>query len=297
MPRGTGTSPGDGHHPHAARPGVGQDARLTAAKHSSAASGAQIARLRAFYHSTFWKLTIDAVALANAVVLGVLAGERPAAPEPPAWHLADRLLLYVLCVDVALSIACGRRGKWRHWLDGWGWFNAVVTLVSFIPDASGFSALRVLRVLRVLRLLSSFDLAREAIEALLHAAASMAAAFAALLLAFYSFAVIATNLFGTIDPAHFASLGRSAEFLYALMTSLGSDLQAIGPVVAVAPWAWLFFGVFVLTTSFGLMNLFLALLVSALRERMDRNRVDATAARLARIKAKLDALGKESGRQ
>jgi voltage-gated sodium channel len=250
----------------------------------------QLGRLRSFYHSDPWKYAIDAAALANAAVLGVLTGERAGAPFSAPWHAADRVLLYFLCVDVGLSFVCGRRGKWYRWLDGWGWFNAAVTLVSFVPVAIGFAALRVLRVLRVLRLLSSFDLAREAIEALLHAAASMAAAFGVLLLTFYSFAVIATNLFAGIDPAHFATLGRSAEFLYAIMTSLGSDLQAVRPVVEKAPWAWPFFIVFVLTTSFGLMNLFLALLVSALRERMDKTRTEATDARLARIEAKLDAL-------
>ena len=106
---------------------------------------------------------------------------------------------------------------------------------------------------------------------------------------FYSFVVIATNLFRDIDPAHYGTLGRSAAHLYSVMVSLGSNLES-EKVFAAEPWSLMLFGAFIVVASFGLLNMFIAVLVAALKEQLDRENVAEERAHFERLEQKIDAL-------
>jgi voltage-gated sodium channel len=110
---------------------------------------------------------------------------------------------------------------------------------------------------------------------------------------FYSMVIISTNLFRDIDPLHYGNLGRSAIHLYAIMVSFGNDPDAIVPVVSVAPWAWLVFIPFVVTASFGLLNLFIGVLAAAVRDQLDAERSGRAQAQVDRLEAKVDALSEQ----
>ncbi len=244
-------------------------------------------RLGAFHRSAFWRWATGVVILGNAALLGVLTVLPEEAPET-AWlfRINDALLAW-LVIDVALLVLDKGRRVWRN---GWDVFDLTVTLLSLVPAIDALSALRVLRVLRVLRLLSFIPDVRVTIEALFGALHNMAAAFLVLAVVFYCFTIIATNLFRTIDPVHYGSLATSAIYLYATMASFGSNLEAVLPVVREAPWAWLIFAPFLMLASFGLLNLFIAVLVTALRERLDRKTMLRERQRFDRLEAKVDQL-------
>ena len=243
-------------------------------------------QLRTLYASSFWRVGIGLAVFVNSIVLGAIT-EAPEGSELAQWlGWADTALLVLLVIDVALCVAVKRRAVLHS---GWDIFDITVTIVSVTPSFGMLSAFRVLRVIRVLRLISFVPHGRAMVDALLHALRNMAAAFVVLGVVFYSFVVITTNLFRDIDPLHYGTLGRTAAHLYTVMVSLGSSLDT-EVVLNGIPWALPIFAAFIIVASFGLMNMFIAVLVAALKEQLEAETIREERARFDRLERKIDAL-------
>jgi voltage-gated sodium channel len=242
------------------------------------------------YQSRGWTLGVGIVIFLNSIVLGLLTEVPEHTPAAGILSGLDSAMLLVLLADCGLCVAARGRGVLQR---PWDLFDIVVTVVSVVPQIDMLSALRVLRVLRVLRLLSFVPHGRATVDALFGAMRQMTAAFMVMGVVFYSMVIISTNLFRDIDPLHYGNLGRSAIHLYAIMVSFGNDPDAIVPVVSVAPWAWLVFIPFVVTASFGLLNLFIGVLAAAVRDQLDAERSGRAQAQVDRLEAKVDALSEQ----
>jgi voltage-gated sodium channel len=244
----------------------------------------QIAILASIYRSRAWRVFVGAAILANALVLGAVV-ETPEGSAQALWlERADKGLLALLVADVALCLLVKRR---KILSSGWDLFDVAVTLASIVPNVGFLSAFRTLRVIRVLRLVSFLPHGRATVDALLKALRDMTAAFLVLAVVFYSFVVIATNMFRDVDPMRYGTLARSAAHLFSVMVSLGSNLEnetIFGPL----PWAVPLFGAFIVVASFGLLNMFIAVIVAALKEELDREHVREERARFDRLERKLE---------
>ncbi len=241
-------------------------------------------QLRWLYSTQPWRIGIGTAVFVNSIVLGAIT-ETPEDLALAHWlGLADSALLTVLVVDVALCIAVKQRAVLRN---GWDLFDITVTLVSVTPNLGMFSAFRVLRVVRVLRLISFIPHGRAMVDALLGALRNMAAAFVVLAVVFYSFVLITTNLFREMDPGHYGSLGRSAAHLYSVMVSLGANLDTEA-VLGGIPWALPIYAAFIVIASFGLLNMFIAVLVAALKEQLEQEAIREERARFDRLECKID---------
>jgi voltage-gated sodium channel len=120
-------------------------------------------------------------------------------------------------------------------------------------------------VLRVLRLLTVVPSMRRVVGALLAAIPGLTSIAGVLLLVFYVFAVIATKLFGSDFPDWFGHLGRSLYTLFQVMTLESWSMGISRPVMEKLPYAWLFFIPFILTATFTMLNLFIAVIVNAMQ--------------------------------
>jgi voltage-gated sodium channel len=242
--------------------------------------------LRRLYASPSWRIGIGLAVFANSIVLGAITEAVEGSPQAHWLAVADATLLTLLVFDVALCIAV-KRGAVLH--SGWDMFDISVTLVSVTPNLGMLSAFRVLRVIRVLRLISFVPHGRAMVDAMLGALRNMAAAFVVLGVVFYSFVVITTNLFRDMDPVHYGTLGHSAAHLYTIMVSLGSNLDTEA-VLGGIPWALPIFGAFIVIASFGLLNMFIAVLVAALKEQLEAETIREERARFDRLERKIDEL-------
>ncbi len=242
--------------------------------------------LQTLYGARSWRVGIGAAIFVNSVVLGAITAAPEGSLLARRLGCVDEVLLVLLVFDALLCLVVKRLAVLRS---GWDMFDVGVTLVSLTPSVGVLSAFRVLRVVRVMRLISFVPRGRATVDALLGALRNMAAAFMILAVVFYSFVVIVTNLFRDIDPAHYGTLGRSAEHLYAVMVSLGANLES-ETVFAAEPWSLLIFGAFIVVASFGLLNMFIAVLVAALKEQLDRENVAEERAHFERLERKIDAL-------
>jgi voltage-gated sodium channel len=91
-----------------------------------------------------------------------------------------------------------------------------------------------------------------------------------LLILLYVSGVMATQLFGDVDPEHFGSLGQALLSLFQVTT--GDDwANVVRPTTDAEPWAWAFFLVFVVLSTYIVLNLFIAVAVEALDRQVEED--------------------------
>jgi voltage-gated sodium channel len=128
------------------------------------------------------------------------------------------------------------------------------------------TVLRALRILRALRLISVVPSMRRVVHALLRAIPGMGSVVTLLTLVFYVAAVMATKLFGEAFPDWFGTIGASLYSLFQIMTLESWSMGIVRPVMEVFPFAWVFFVIFILLTTFAVLNLFIAIIVDSMSQ-------------------------------
>lgn len=174
----------------------------------------------------------------------------------------DRIILAIFVIEIMIRITVYGRDFWR---DPWSLFDFGVVAIALIPASGPFAVLRALRVLRVLRLLTMVPSMRRVVGALLAAIPGLGSIGLMLLIFYYVFAVIATNLFGAAYPEWFGTLGKSFYTLFQIMTLESWSMGIVRPVMQSFPYAWAFFVPFILIATFTMLNLFIAIIVSAMQ--------------------------------
>lgn len=217
--------------------------------------------------------------LVNAVILGMETSPTLMAAWGPWLIAADKAILAIFVVEIALRLAAHRLAYFR---DPWNVFDFSVVAIALLPASGPLAVLRALRVLRVLRLITLVPSMKRVVGGLLSALPGLGSVAAIIGLIFYVSAVIATKLFGAAFPQWFGTLGDSAFTLFQVMTLESWAMGIVRPVMEVFPQAWIFFLVFILASTFTLLNLFIAVIVNAIhREQGDeRPSVEGELARL-----------------
>ncbi len=204
---------------------------------------------------------IMTVIIANAVVLGLETSKTVMASYGRVLEIIDHIMLGIFVVELAARIAVHRLAFFR---DPWSVFDFVVVAIALAPATENFSVLRALRVLRVLRLITALPALKRVVAGLLAALPGMGSIVLLIGLIYYVFAVMATKLFGEAKPEHFGTLGDSLFTLFTVMTLEGWVEVAKG-LMETFPWAWAFFIIFIVMTTFMVLNLFIGVVVNAMQ--------------------------------
>lgn len=221
-------------------------------------------RVLALVESSPFQRSIIVLIVLNAIVLGLETSPAVTAAWGPQLHAIDNAMLAVFVVELLLRLFAHRGAFFR---DPWSVFDLVIVAIALVPASGPLAVLRALRVLRVLRLVSASKSMRGVVGALLGALPGMGSIAALLALVLYVAAVMATKLFGAISPDYFGSLGGSLFTLFQIMTMEGwADIAR--DIMAQAPFAWIFFLVFILVSTFTVLNLFIAVVVNAMQEQV-----------------------------
>jgi voltage-gated sodium channel len=207
------------------------------------------------------------IILLNAAILGLDALPTVQESYGGVLDFADRAIIVVFVIELAAKIAVNRL---RFFANGWNLFDFAVVLLALAPTTGAFSVLRSLRAFRLFRLVSVLPKARITVDAMISSLSGLTTSVAMLALVLYVFVVLANALFRDSDPELFGTLGRSLYSLYEVMIFFGADSDVVLPVSAHHAWAWLFFGPFVLSTSFALLNLFIGVISGEIQEQHDK---------------------------
>jgi len=217
--------------------------------------------LRRIVESSRFQRLITGLIIVNAIMLGLETSDAIMGWIGEALIVADRMIVGVFVLEILAKIVVYRR---RFVRDPWNLFDLTVIGLSILPASTSFSVLRAFRVLRVLRLVSAVPSMRQVVQGLLNAIPGMATTAGLLMLAFYVFAVIATELFGRSFDDWFGTLGASMYTLFQIMTLESWSMGIVRPVMEAYPWAWAFFVPFIIVTAFAVLNLFVAIIVNAM---------------------------------
>ncbi|MFI7106079.1 ion transporter [Nonomuraea sp. NPDC050227] len=219
-------------------------------------------RVRALLADRRFQRFVVGVILVNAATLGL---ETVPAVVGEFGHLLvviDHAALYIFVAELLAKVYVERSAFVR---DPWNLFDTLIVGIALVPATGGLSVLRSLRILRALRLLSVVPSLRRVVSALLRALPGMSSIVLLLSLVLYVAAVMATKLYGGDSPERFGSLPTSLFTLYQTMT--GDDWGNIArEVMGAHPTAWIFFTIFILVCTFVVLNLFMAVVVSAMDE-------------------------------
>ncbi|MDQ2075829.1 ion transporter [Marinimicrobium sp. ABcell2] len=221
-------------------------------------------RLADWIESQALQNAIIAVIVLNAITLGLETSQTVTAHIGGLLIRIEQAVLAIFVVEIAIKlIAFGP----RFFRSSWNIFDFVIVGIALVPASGPFAILRALRILRVLRLLTKIERLRHIIESLLKAIPSIGWIVFLLLMVFYIFAVMGTQLFAASFPDQFGHLGRTLYSLFQIMTLESWSQEISRPVMAVYPYAWLYFVTFILITAFVVLNLFIGIIVSTMQEK------------------------------
>jgi voltage-gated sodium channel len=221
-------------------------------------------RVLALVEAPAFQRAIIALIVLNAITLGLETSSAFTAQNGGWLGIIDAAVLAVFVLELLLRLFAHRLAFFR---DPWSVFDFAIVAIALVPSSGAFSVLRALRVLRVLRLISMVKSMRSVVGALLAALPGMGSIAALLSIVLYVAAVMATKLFGTVAPDYFGDLGGSLFTLFQIMTMEGwADIARA--VMVEMPLAWVFFLVFILVSTFTVLNLFIAVVVNAMQEQV-----------------------------
>lgn len=216
--------------------------------------------MRKVVYSKQFSNFIAVVIVLNAITLGLETSVSIMEKWGPSLKLFDAIALGIFCFEIGAKLFFERL---RFFKSGWNVFDLAIVLVAL--NSGTFAVLRSLRILRVLRLFSVLGTLRRVVSALLNAIPSLGSIAAIMVIWFYICAVMATNLFGQGFPEWFGTIGRSLYSLFQITTLESWSMGIVRPVMEVYPQAWAFFVPFIIVSTFTVLNLFIAVLVSSIQ--------------------------------
>lgn len=219
-------------------------------------------RLADWVESALVRNFIIAVIIINAIALGLETSPFMQRHIGGALVLLDKVVLAIFVVEILVKMFAFR---WRFFTSGWNLFDFSIVAIALVPGSGPLSILRALRILRVLRLLSSIKRLRMIIESLLAAIPSMGWIIVLLLMVFYIFAVMGTQLFGAAFPQWFGSIGASMFTLFQVMTLESWSMGIARPLMQEFPHAYLYFVPFIIISSLTILNVFIGIIVNTMQ--------------------------------
>jgi len=149
----------------------------------------------------------------------------------------------------------------------------IIAYASGNSGSSSISTIRLLRVFRIIRMMSILDRLNMLVRAFFHACLDIVWVVMLLLVVLYIFAIMARGLFGKGSALKdsgfeqeqlFGSVPLSMVTMFQIMTLDSWASQIARPVGAVYPGSQIFFMIFVLVGSLGLLNLLTAIFIDSL---------------------------------
>jgi voltage-gated sodium channel len=216
---------------------------------------------RLIEHNTVQRILLGLIII-NAVTLGLETVPSVMTAVGPYLLALDKAILSVFVIEILVRLFVHRLAFFK---DGWSLFDFTVVGIALLPASGPFAVLRALRVLRILRVLSFIPSMRNIVGALIQSLNGMLSIAMVLALVYYVSAVMATKLFGEAFPEWFGSLGASLYTLFQIMTLESWSMGIARPIMEQYPYAWAFFVPFILTATFIMLNLFIAVIVNAVQ--------------------------------
>jgi len=201
----------------------------------------------------------------NAITMGVATF--PVVKNDPnilnAFDVADQIFLVLFTIECSMQLIYH---GWNLFKDGFLVFDLLIVVMSWALE--GAQVFRAFRIFRAARLITRIDTLKNLVLALFSVFPKMTAIFMLLLLIFYIFSVMFTQLFKDmyddqlVKEQYFDTLFFSLFTLFQMMT-LDEWAVILFQIQRTYPWAWLPFVIFIIITAFVVVNLIVAVICDA----------------------------------
>lgn len=171
----------------------------------------------------------------------------------------DSVFMFLLGLELGIKVLIAPKDFHDH---KWNFVDVLIFIVAFFVPA-----IKVLRLLRFFVYLHTFvdhPLINRIIHTFMGSLPTLITSSVILFLVMLSYGLLTTSLFGHEFPKLFGSLGQSLHTLFQLMTLDGWTGDIGLPLMEVYPWAWAVLISFILLTAYGLTNIFVGAIVSAM---------------------------------
>jgi len=200
----------------------------------------------------------------NAIVLGLETSPTLVARWGDWMLWVNHAVLAVFVLEALIKIIAVWPTLNRYFGDGWNLFDFSVVVLSLIPATGEYAMIaRLARLLRVLRLVSTIPGLRLIVHTLVSSIPGMFNVILLLSIIFYMYGVAGYHLLHEHDPTHWRSLGISLLTLFRVVT-LEDWTDVMYKAMELSPYMWIFFVSFVVTATFIVINLFIAVVINNL---------------------------------
>lgn len=261
--------------------------------------------------SSAFNLTIFAVILANAVVLGLETYDGVVRDVGGLLETLNNVFLGVFVVELAIRLTAFGSKPGGFFRSGWNVFDLIVVLASVAPglreNAMLLRLARLARILRIVRLLPDLRVLTIAIGRSIPGVMSLAV-LAVLVLFIYG--MVGWTIFHDHAPQQYGTIGESMLTLFVTLTLENlPDQLALGRELS--DWTIIYFVSYALVAAFLIFNILIGVVINSLeearaieeaRERADRlehggDTGPSLEDRLADVRAALDLLETEVRRR
>ncbi len=229
--------------------------------------------LKIFIEHNYTVNFILAAIIFNSIVLGLLTYPQIHKQYGSFLNLTCNICVIIFSIEIIIKLYVYKKSFFK---DPWNIFDFILVAMSWIPTGgifSSFRAFRVLRALRALRLVVRLQRLRIIVQAIIESIPNVGWASVLLLLIFYIFAIMGTTMFQEAFPEFFGTIGKSMFSLFQIMTLESWSMGIARPVIAVFPYAWIYFILFILSSSFIVMNVIVGVVVNAIGELSEKEKV------------------------
>lgn len=228
--------------------------------------GVIAARCHRLAESRGFQMSILAVIVANAVVIGIET--YPAVQEN--WggvlRLVDGAFLAIFAVEITIRLLAHGRRPWEFFRGGWNVFDFVIVVLALLPVVgANVTLVRLIRVLRVVRLVEAIDDLRMIVLGLARSLAALAGVAVFVVLVMYVYAVTGTALFGEELPDEWGTAGVAMMTCFRILTLDNWD-DLYFPALEVTPWATPYFVSFIIVATLVVLNIVIAVVVSSVEQ-------------------------------
>lgn len=179
--------------------------------------------------------------------------------NPHLREALDNGFMILLGVELGIKLLIAPLEFHKH---KWNFIDVCIFIGAFFVPS-----VKVLRVLRFFVYMHTFvdhPLSNRVIHTFVRSLPTLITSSLILFLVVLSYGLLTTSIFGQQFPNLFGSIGKSLYTLFQLMTLDGWTDDIGNPLMEVYPWAWVVLISFILLTAYGLTNIFIGAIVSAM---------------------------------
>lgn len=229
---------------------------------------------RFLHNNNYFQNFITLVIIIAGILAGIQTNYEINEQYRNYFHIADIIIISIFILEMFIYMLEHGRRPWRYFREAWHIFDFSIIVISLIPfffpnsNTEFVVVFRLARILRLARIFEKIKKLKLILHTLFRIIPSMVYVVILLVLLFYVFGVITTDLFGKYAVEEFGSLWTSMKTLFFISFEGWSwlyDSEGIQSLLSNGFPEWIFVSIFIgfqFIAALIFLNLFIGIITS-----------------------------------